>query len=711
LSQLLPEVVADELALLARVSERLRARPERAGASEAPLLRELEGVREQLLSGAEQKDEAALRAQLQRQTALLRQLRGARGGPGVDPGSPYFAHLRLREGGQERDLCLGRATWIDGDVRIVDWRNAPISRVYYCYEQGDEYEERFAGQLRGGRVIARRTLSIRDAALERIEAPEGVFEPEPGRPERWRRLSRARPRLSGGEAAALRAHGRGALAGGRLGGAGAPSPQRLDRRLPEITGLIDAAQFELIARPAAGFLAIRGTAGSGKTTVALHRIACLAWADPGLDGPDTLFVLFSPALRRYVEHVLPALGVSRVAITTYRDWAAELRRRHFPALPLAQRDDAPAEVQRLKLHPAVGSALAEQVRRVRGPATAAQALDDWASALCDEALLREVTRREAPGAFRDAEIARCADWQRRRGEELFALLAGDREVEAALEPEDDPLLLRAWQLRVGPLRGRDRRPLRYRHLAIDEVQDFAPLEVRVLLDCLAEPKSLTLAGDTQQQVTPHCGSSWSGFLAGLGLPGTALETLRVSYRSSREIVGFAHALLGDLREDDLPPVATRSGPPVELFRFSDRGQCVAFLADALKELARREPLASVALLTPTRELSRVYHRGLEDALVPRVRRVADQDFTFLPGIEVTEIEQAKGLEFDYVVLLDVSGEHYPAGPRARRLLHVGATRAIHQLWLAAVGTPSPLVAGLAGPGSGPAAASGGHSTA
>jgi DNA helicase-2/ATP-dependent DNA helicase PcrA len=299
--------------------------------------------------------------------------------------------------------------------------------------------------------------------------------------------------------------------------------------------------------------------------------------------------------------------------------------------------------------------------------------------------------------FGEAALARCADWQRRRSEELFAQLSGDREAEAVLEPEDDPLLLRAFQLRVGPLRGRDRRPLRYRHLAIDELQDFSPLEVSVLLGCLADPPSLTLAGDAQQQIGPRGGfSSWSGFLTRLGLPGAAVETLRVSYRSTREIVAFADALLGDLREEESAPSATRSGPPVELFRFADRGQCVAFLVDALRELARREPRASVALLTPSRDLSRLYHRGLEDADLPRLRRVSEQDFSFLPGIEVTEVEQAKGLEFDYVVLLDATEERYPDAPEARRRLHVGATRAIHQLWLTAVGTPSPLLAGLAG---------------
>jgi DNA helicase-2/ATP-dependent DNA helicase PcrA len=196
-------------------------------------------------------------------------------------------------------------------------------------------------------------------------------------------------------------------------------------------------------------------------------------------------------------------------------------------------------------------------------------------------------------------------------------------------------------------------------------------------------------------VQPHTGfTSWRGFLAELGVEGDALETLRVSYRSSQEIATFAHGLLGSLREEEDPPVATRSGPPVELFRFTDRGACVAFLADALRELGRSEPLASVAVLTPSAEMSAVYHGGLEKSDLPGLRHVAHQDFSFAPGVEVTETLQAKGLEFDYVVLVDVSAEHYPDVPEARRRLHVGATRAVHQLWLTSVGTPSPLLSGL-----------------
>jgi DNA helicase-2/ATP-dependent DNA helicase PcrA len=58
---------------------------------------------------------------------------------------------------------------------------------------------------------------------------------------------------------------------------------------------------------------------------------------------------------------------------------------------------------------------------------------------------------------------------------------------------------------------------------------------------------------------------------------------------------------------------------------------------------------------------------------------------------VTDVRQVKGLEFDYVVLLDVNEASYPAQDEARHLLHIAVTRAAHQLWLTATGKPSPLL--------------------
>ncbi|MEZ4241808.1 MAG: 3'-5' exonuclease [Myxococcota bacterium] len=437
---------------------------------------------------------------------------------------------------------------------------------------------------------------------------------------------------------------------------------------------------------------IRGTAGSGKTTVALHRIAYLAYDDPEIDGGRTLFVVFSVALKAYVSHVLPALGIRRAQVKDFRQWAAELFRRHFPDLPKAVREDTPAAVVRLKLHPAMAKVLQTQVARVAGPPTHEQAYDDFASALIDLSLLSQVLADHAPGAFDDDELARITTWCRDRFDEIVAWREGDAEATPALDPEDHTLLLYAWQLRVGPLRGKHG-PLRYRHVAVDEVQDFSPIEVRVLLGCLDDHRSITLAGDTQQHVMKDAGfTSWADFFGNLGLEGTAVDTLKIAYRSSAEIVRFARLVLGELAEDEAWPQVTRSGPPVELFRFTDPGAAVAFLADALKELLRDEPLASVALLTPGADVSALYHDGLLRAEVPRLRRVLSHEFSFAPGVEIAEVSHAKGLEFDYVVLLEVSAARYPDAPSARRVLHVGATRAVHQLWLVTTETPSPVLA-------------------
>ena len=468
--------------------------------------------------------------------------------------------------------------------------------------------------------------------------------------------------------------------------------KRLDRRLPDIAGLIDPAQFALISRPSSGFVAIRGAAGSGKTTVALHRIAYLAYEDPRVDSADTLFLVFSPALRDYVAHVLPALGVPRVRIQTFAEWAGGLRRRLFPRLPKQQREDTPALVERIKLHPALGKAQEAHVADHPGPAHVAQVIDDWASVLTQAERLEAVFREHAPDAFSRRQLDEIAIWCRRRHDELMSRLAGDPNARPELDVEDDALLLRAWQLRIGPLPGPDRRPLAYRHIAIDEVQDFSPLEARVLLDCLDDNKSLTLAGDTQQHLVKDSGfTSWERFFNDLGVAGTEVSTLEVSYRSARPITDFALALLGDLRDDASPVITTREGPPVESFEFTDEGACVAFLGEALTALASEEPLASIAVLTPSEEASEIYFRGLVESDVPGLHRVAHQDFRFGPGVEITEIDQAKGLEFDYVILVDTDAENYPADDSSRRRLHVGATRAIHQLWLMMTETPSPLV--------------------
>jgi DNA helicase-2/ATP-dependent DNA helicase PcrA len=314
---------------------------------------------------------------------------------------------------------------------------------------------------------------------------------------------------------------------------------------------------------------------------------------------------------------------------------------------------------------------------------------EWASLLTDRGALGAGFARHAPGLFSEGQLDDIHRWCVDR-ERLRTARAGAEDEAYALDPEDDALLLRIYQLQRGRFPGA-KAPLAYEHLMIDEVQDFSPVELAVLLETTTNQRSVTMAGDTAQAIAPEHGfTDWSALLDDLGIPHERVEPLRVSYRSTREIVDCAEHVLGPLM-GDVRPVAPRAGSPVEAFGFASAGEASELLSHALKELVRGEPTASVALVARHPEQARLYYEALSHAEVPNLRLVADQDFSFTAGIDVTDVRQTKGLEFDIVILLDVNESSYPVSDDARRLLHVGMTRAAHQLWVTYTGAPSPLL--------------------
>ena len=99
----------------------------------------------------------------------------------------------------------------------------------------------------------------------------------------------------------------------------------------------------------------------------------------------------------------------------------------------------------------------------------------------------------------------------------------------------------------------------------------------------------------------------------------------------------------------------------------------------------------MALVARTNGVADLYYNALRRAEVPDMRRIHRQEFDFSPGIDVTDVYQIKGLEYDYIVLLEPTLAHYPDTIESRHLLHVAATRAAHQLWLITSDKPSPLL--------------------
>lgn len=671
-------IVREELGLLDDVHARLgRAAPEE-GASEDEIIAELRRIQDDIRT-AKTEDKAALEMQYEHLCRLLEQLRRGKQTDGVDPESPYFAHLATEQEGRRADVLIGRATCLEHGLRIVDWRHAPVAKVYYRYQEGDEYEEDIGPRVISGKVLARRAVSINHGRLDRVQAPQATFQRDAAGG--WGSAPTTPPRLVPGASgtSVVAAPGAQRLGSGRA--------TRADKHLPDIAALIDPEQFELITRPDSGPVVIRGGAGSGKTTVALHRIAYLAFANPGRFAAHRMMVVvWGKALRDYVSKVLPNLAVYGVAVVTWSDWARKLVERHFPWLPGHQNANTPAVVSRMKLHPLLPRILERQIRARKAPGNGDSAFEDWRLLISDTAVYREL------GSFSENEIQALANHVRGQLDQLARWREErDRSAEPWLDEEDDAILLRAWQLRAGDLRSKGG-AIRFSHVMVDEVQDFSPMEVAVLLGACDAKRCITLAGDTQQHILEQGGSeAWTNLLDSLGIESTALSTLKVSYRSTRAITTFARGILGRLAEDEAAPLTTREGAPVEMFAFPEHGACVDFLGTALRELLRAEPLASVAVVTPDEVTSRMYHEGLERMEVPLARLVVDQRFAFAPGIDVVDVRQVKGLEFDYVVVVGASSGAYPDRPNARRLLHVAATRAIHQLWVTWVGAPSPCL--------------------
>jgi DNA helicase-2/ATP-dependent DNA helicase PcrA len=772
-------IVDEESALSIKVARRLARtlveETDTKGVTKVDTKSELLSLRDQVAE-ARLEDVPALVTEMMR-VAAVAEVDAPDKAARVDPSNPYFGHMRLKESFQERsslkqkstvrDVLIGKRALVDREagIVIVDWRNAPVSRLYYRYDEGDEYEEEFGDEVRMGEVHVRRTLSFQGGRLVRIKSPDHMLlridsdEPHP----RWVEVAAGEaPELKGGAGKAERLP-----AAKRLGHTG-PAHLRPDKHLPEIAALIDPAQFEAMTERDGGVVVLQGGAGSGKTTVALHRIAYLTFKDRARFRPSHIMVVVQqPALVRYVSQVLPSLDVGDVRVSSYRDWAESMIRHIVPGFRRDIVDEAPADVAQLKKHPVMLAAVRAQTEQRRGEAklsletalvdrpggeailarirafddgepllpwlraigaaiddsdvpsdTAERArrallkttnrakdlLAEWEELITDRALLAPILDDDLYG-MDIAAFESALRWTASQIEEPYddeidpeakVPIDGGTDDEGPgyrFDPHDLAILLSMWIARTGGLvNPRTNKTIQYDHVAVDEAQDFSAVELFPLLTATGDRRSLTLAGDVVQKVVfDNAFSSWEELLTQLGTEGRAVEPFRLSYRSTAEVTEFAQEVLGPLAPA-VRPTAVRNGAPVALFAFREQGEEVAFLADALRSVMGREPNANIAVLTRYPERAAFYAEMLKDAEVPFLRHVRAGEFSFSPGVDVTHIAQVKGLEYDYVVLADVSEAAFPDQAAARHLLHIGATRAAHQLWVTtSAHKPSPLL--------------------
>ncbi|AGC47327.1 putative helicase [Myxococcus stipitatus DSM 14675] len=696
LSEAAQAVIAEEEALLTRVQTTLEAARRKAGRDQENrgLVAQLQVLRDDAASAAVA-DLPHLFFQMDQTRALLDRQEISQL---PDAQAPYFAHLRLQGEAGPRDYLLGRATFADlgAGVRVIDWRYAPIARVFYSYEEGDAYEEQFGERLAEGTVEVRRLVVIERGVLTRIISGALVLERDAHGA--WHEVGR--------EQSALQAGGAGSAARpGKLGtGKGA-------RRLEDafgVTALLDAEQYEAVSVDPTQPLLVLGSAGSGKTTVALHRLAKIAF-DNLEQFPQSRMKLIvpEPGLARLSRRLLAPLGLGRVSVETLDGWLLSTARSAFDLPGIKLSPETPPLVSRFKRHPALRRALLGRIGAPKTPqgtplervhrrladayldrsfleAVVKDARGELPSTAIDETLEHTRLQRSTPldkelKDITDPERLITVDGKGIEDDTPYAL-AGTVDL------EDLPILmfLKAQHASLGLER--------LAHVVLDEAEDFSLFELFVVRQLLGKGKSCTLAGDEMQQ-TEAGFAGWPEALDELGIRDAATCRLQVSYRCPAPVVELARRVLGTQAPAESSQ-ALRAGAPVGFHHFPVEAQAQLFVGEALRDLVSREPHASVGVIASSPESADAVYRVVADQ--SWARRVKDGEFSFEPGVDVTDVGSVKGLEFDYVILPDVTARAWPADDESRRRLHVAITRTSHQLWVVSSGVRSHLISPEAG---------------
>jgi RecA/RadA recombinase len=601
-------------------------------------------------------------------------------GPGGDPpDAPPVAWMQLESRGRTRDYLLGWRTDVGGAATVLHWQTSPLAAVFFSTRPGDDYELTVDGRTLEGTLRARALLDVVGGRLVEVATDEAVYARRDGAP--WSRVGEP-------PAALLTPRPAGTLR--------AASPFTLDA--------LDASQRRAVELPRRTALLTLGEAGCGKTTVALHRVAALQRrAERSGRSFRGLVLVPVEGLQRLSTALLARLGAKGVEVRSYERWAAVQARKAFPGIPRRESAAAPAAVTRLKRHPALRAALADVAGRPGRPRGATATREDLQHLFGDRVLMDRVAAasRGAVGERAVAQVLEHTNVQfTETTEQANAHVDADRlaavdglridagttfEDAGAVDPEDYAVLFALAALRATP-GAPPPGPGAYDCVVLDEAQEFAPLELALIGRALRPGGSLIVAGDEGQQVDPTAYfPGWDEAMRELGAPAHETARLAVSYRCPAAVTALARRVLRGEGEGEVVP-----DPAVVARRGRTLFHVVAGLVDALRALREGDPDATVAVVCRTPEAA-----ARTAALLARgedgVALVRGGEFSFAAGVEVTCVQQVKGLEFDYVVVPDCDVGAYPDEPEARRALYVAMTRASHQLALTSAATWSALV--------------------
>lgn len=592
--------------------------------------------------------------------------------------SPYFARIDFREEADRENTVfyIGRYSFTDkerAEILIFDWR-APVSGMFYDCEPGPAGYDAPIGRVQG-ELTRKRQFKISQGSMEFVlESAVNIRDDV---------LQRELSLTS-------------------------------DDKMKSIIATIQKEQNRIIRNERAETLIIQGVAGSGKTSVALHRIAYLLYRHKEtLSARNVVILSPNQVFADYISNVLPELGEEPI----YEMGFADLARIQLEGIirfepdrdPLESSDPARAERERLKS----GIEFVKRMDQYLEYAASAyfepddyqfggfKVSGDWISsryqAYRNYPVLRRLreTAADILDRFETGNIRKDVLPDQK---EIYCKLKEMFRMKNTLELYQD---FYRWtgnpEMLVLPekdtLEWADVYPFLYfhaafeglkenrmiKHLVIDEMQDYTPVQYAVMNKLFACKK--TILGDFGQSLNPNHLNSLNDF--GKLYENAEVVKLNKSYRSTYEIIRFAKRIL---TVEELEPVE-RHGDPPEIISCEDlQGELVRIREKI--ETFQKSGRATLGIILKTNRRAAELYRILSDfydiqLLTPESRR-------FSKGIIVTSVQMSKGLEFDEAIIPSAGSATYHTD-HDRKLLYIACTRAMHKLSLIHTGGLTELI--------------------
>lgn len=588
--------------------------------------------------------------------------------------SPYFGRLDFLYEGDRPDeqeaYYIGRFGFRDeeGNNIIYDWR-APFCNMYYEFDIGKAYygvnEQRFEGE-----IISRKQYKIEQSKLSYVIDSAVTIQDEV-----------LQQTLN----------------------------QHASEKMKTIVTSIQREQNKIVRNESAYNVVIQGVAGSGKTAVALHRIAYYLYRYRDTLRADQIFIL-SPnkVFGDYISTVLPELGEEPIPSLTLDELTKRLLPTKYSFISFED------EVKGILLNPA-----SDYAKRAAKKSNG-QFVQVLKSFLKKQDLLKKQSIYVADYEFDAVYIQNRYEAYKKEpvlerltlmAEDMLSVLETKRQGEIKLPRKDEFVIQLKSLLKISTPFDLYRRfikefdqelfhfnkncfefsdvyPYLYcqlffegietyelvQHFVLDEMQDYTPIQYAVLAKVFACKR--TIIGDFSQALLPYETISKEAFEE--IFPTLEYIELTTTYRSSYEIASYAKKFM---RRGDIHPIARHGQKPEERTYTSLENMMEAIhekLANTWK---------TTAIICKTENDLDLIKQYLD---VP-FHVLDGKTEKFETGVLLTTIQYAKGLEFDAVIVPFVDNSRFRTD-FDQGLVYIATTRAMHELtMLVDIDNPSKLL--------------------